>query len=190
MYIAMHLGALLSILLGVSPADAGTGVTIQVPKKEIRIIKKECFVVATEAKRLAQWFPIAQTHASELWSRISQDNDTAGAMTLLDIPLGMDVLGNRHAPNGLGWRTEFLDSVDLASNQRHHFGFYYFVGAAGWPASPIAFLGAIVNDYNDAIQNNTGDLRLADAARDLGTWSRVHGVTEFVGKDIHSQFCQ
>lgn len=177
---------LLSALFAVGSAThAATIPPVQVAKRQIKVIRSECYVVGTEAARAAITIRQPVPHATELWSRISENNNTAFAMSILFIPLNRDVLGNGAAPSGLGWRPEFLDII-AGANQRHHYGFYFYIGAT---ESITAGLGAILNTYNDEIQNNQGDLTLAAAAKDLGIYSRLNGVPLDIGRRHKTRFC-
>lgn len=194
-----------AIILATPLSALGSTVApIKVPKRQIQIVRTECLVVATEAKRAAQFFPTAQPHATEVWSRVSEDNNTGGAMTALFIPFGRDAIGYDAQGHGLpapachgapptpecqGWRAEFVDTEVPGRNQRHHFGFYYFVGAAGGILNVVAEGGTAINDYYDEKNNNVGDRMLAGAAENLGELGRANGVTTAIGKQIKNGFC-
>ena len=80
---------LLSALIGVGSAvhvsRAATVPPIRLPKKQIRVIRTECLVVATEAKRLAPIIAQSDLFARELWSRISENVNTLGVLDRLQI---------------------------------------------------------------------------------------------------------
>ena len=99
-------------------------------KKSAKLVKTDCRVVATEAKRIVPTLTVAASYSKELWERVSEDiNPCIGIclFTLLNITPGRDVLSNAKAPSGPGWISDYIDSLDPTANQRHHFGFHFFV---------------------------------------------------------------
>jgi hypothetical protein len=108
---------------------------------------------------------------------------------LLNIDSGRDVLGNGPAPSGLGWIPDYIDTLTPTANQRHHFVFHFFVGAAGGWDALIATVGGAINDFNDSQTGNDGDRRLSGAAETLGAISTGGGQLPLVSRRIKGGFC-
>jgi hypothetical protein len=174
----------------------------QAPKKQIRVRKTECFVVATEAKRLFQTYPQPDPFAREFYARISENYNKRISVLgynfyVLDqigVDNGRDVLGGAVLPpSGGGWRPQYRDGdYPLTGTQRHHYGFYFFTAACdGGPEFVKALFGNLLNDIHDFMTDNDGDLMLADEAIRQGALARAGGYgTESVWGQVKGVLCE
>jgi hypothetical protein len=186
---------LLSAFIGVGSvvriASAATVPPIKLPKKQIRIVRTECLVVATEAKRIVPGFSAPEPFGRELYSRISENVNsitvlgvTFRVLDLLEVPDGRDVLGGQvQAPSGPGWQSQYLDTGTPTATQRHHYGFYFFTASNdGGQDFILGLFGNMVNDVKDIFTSNQGDHNLADEAVRQGALARAAGVSTVSGQ--------
>lgn len=169
-------------------------------KKQVRVVRTECTVVATEAKRIVAGFNSSEPYARELYSRISENVNLVHiggvpvhVLDLLSVPSGRDVLGagvSVRAPSGPGWRPQYRDTLDQNATQRHHFGFYFFAAANdGGIDLMFALFGNGYATVSDIWSDNQGDLDLADEALRDGFMARDVGVQTVSGQ-VKSVLCQ
>jgi hypothetical protein len=167
---------------------------VTIRAEHFKVRRTECFVVGTEANRLAPAFPEPDPYSRELWKRISENADSVHGfpvMTILGIDNGFDVLGGRAAPGGLGWQDHYRDGypIPTSAQQRHHYAFYFF----GWASDDgvqqlMGIYGGVVNDIMDLVSGNDGDINLAFAARGDGIEAKVAGTTVVSGR-IENNLC-
>lgn len=173
------------LVLGIHDLSAATVAPVKIQKKQIHVVRTECYVVATEAKRIVPGFPSPDPYGRELYARISENVNSISflgtsvrVLDLLGVPDGRDVLGTQvQAPSGPGWRPQYLDTGSPTATQRHHYGFYFFTAASdGGIQFVLALFGNAVNDVKDIFTGNEGDRNLADEAIRQGALARAAGV--------------
>lgn len=184
--------AIAAVALGASSlVNAATVRPIVVPKKQVKVVRSECLVVATEAKRIAPVITAPEAFGREFYSKISENVNaitflgvSVNVLDLLGVPDGRDVLGTRvQAPSGPGWRSLYLDTGTPGATQRHHYGFYFFATANdGGLDYILASLGNYANDVKDVLTDNEGDLWLAEEALRQGEMARTSGVGVISGQ--------
>lgn len=184
----------LLILPGASLADSVT----QLPKKQIRVLRTECLVVATEAKRLFPAYTQPDPFAREFYARISENinevhpggsEDPFFILDAIGVDDGRDVLGGGPAPSGVGWLPQYRDSLLPDQNQRHHYGFFFFTAAVdGGLEFVMALFGNAWVDVNDFLEGNEGDQLLADEGTRQGALARAAG-TNIVWGQIRDVLC-
>lgn len=189
-----HFLILCALTCTISPVQVLAGPTPVKAKRQIQIVRTECLVAATESKRIAPNFAGPERpdpYSRELWALLSENVNTVtigglvpvNVLDLFNIDKNRDVLANGAAPSGVGWRPQFKDTEHPDANQRHHYAFHFFSTANDGGMTAMAdSIGVAINELNDFVSGNEGDLSLSTEAQRQGTLARSLGVKTTSGQ--------
>jgi len=156
-----------------------------------------CDRMADDAKRIAQETKDDYPGATAAWT-LQEFNKRYGQLTFgsyfAEGPLGFlgtptssgrNPNGNRSYKGSSGFPSQFLDSINPAEDQVHHFGAYFSAGLANHKFAPNQ------HRKDDREAGNMGDVRLADQSRRLGEYFRSNPTQlSNVGEIIRRVICR